>query len=73
MKQVHKWITISECVDLDTGEIIKDSIFKSHYYLVRTLKCEIEFKEVIINREVLNYGYKKYYRTGRVKGQLRLF
>lgn len=72
MVKIEKWITISEYVDLLTGEIITKSKYEREYYKIRSSK-KIEIKETIIKREVKTYGYVKYTTECRKKQQLQLF
>lgn len=71
MEKIEKWITISEYVDLLTGEIITKSLYEREYYKIRTTK-KVEIKEVIIKREIKKYGYVKYTNECRKNQQLRL-
>lgn len=72
MKHVTKWRSISEYVDLETGEIITKNVFEKSYYKVRSSKKTI-IEEVIINQEKLNYGTIKHTTECRRRNQRSLF
>lgn len=73
MRHVHKWITLVEYRDIETGEIITKSMYERGYYTVKTEK-ETEIKEVQLHNELKTYGYKMYRKDVRKKQeQLRLF
>jgi len=60
---IKKWFTVSEYVDMDTGEILEKKIFTKEYYKVKTIK-KIEINE--------NNGIRKYIHECKHRGQGRL-
>jgi hypothetical protein len=61
---VHKWRTISEYVDINTGEFIKKNIVKYNYDIINKTK-KIEIKEY--------YGIIKYTNECVRKRQTKLW
>jgi hypothetical protein len=62
--KINKWYTISEYVDIETGEIINKLKHSKEYYTIKKTK-KIEIHE--------NYGTIKYIYECRNKGQTRIF
>lgn len=71
MRHVHKWISTTDYVDLQTGEIITKSEYERDYYKVRNTQKK-EIKEVTIKNEKLNYGYVRNTTECRKHGKTRL-
>ena len=59
-----KWFTISEYVDIETGELINRNQYEKDYYKIKITK-KIEFNE--------NNGITKYITECRRTKQTRLF
>jgi hypothetical protein len=48
MNKIKKWFTISEWVDIETGEILAKEIIKDYYKIQTTKKIEINGNQGII-------------------------
>jgi hypothetical protein len=48
MNKITKWFTISEWVDIETGELLHKEIIKDYYKIQTTKKIEINGNQGII-------------------------
>lgn len=65
MNHRKKWITTTEYVDVETGEIITKSNYERNYYLTGKKSKTIEENE--------KYKIKKYINECRRNGQVRIW
>jgi len=63
-RKTIKWYTMTEYVDIETGELISKSEYEKNYYKIKNNK-KIEITE--------NHGIIKYITECRQHGQKRLF
>ena len=55
MNNTTKWLTETEYIDIETGEIISKSCFDRHYYIIKETETKTEYKQI----KGQNYGIKK--------------
>jgi hypothetical protein len=61
MNKISKWYTISEWIDVETGEILHKEVIKNYYKIKTTKKIEINENQGIIKytNECRNIGQRK--------------
>lgn len=70
---VSRWFTITENVNIETGELITETQIKSGQYYLYKKEINYEFKESISKGRVNKNGYRKIIKLFKETKQTTLF